>query len=120
MKTILLSTLLSLLSFSAIAQDNSRINQLEQEIQSINLRLMKLESAQGVSTDAPKAPANNDGWKSLANWRSLATGMTPSDVRGILGEPSRVDGGQIANWYYQNSGDVTFMRGKLYSWREPR
>jgi hypothetical protein len=120
MKTILLSTLLSTLSFSAIAQDNSRINQLEQEIQSINLRLMKLESAQGISTDAPKAPANNDGWKSLASWRSLATGMTPSDVRRILGEPSRVDGGDYAIWYYQNRGTVTFISEKVNSWREPR
>jgi len=120
MRTIFLSALLSVISFSAIAQDNSRINQLEQEIQSINLRLSKLESVQGISTDAPKAPANNDGWKSLANWRQLTTGMTPSDVRRMLGEPSRVDGGKFAIWHYQNRGDVTFMDGKVYRWSEPR
>jgi outer membrane protein assembly factor BamE (lipoprotein component of BamABCDE complex) len=120
MKTILLSTLLSILSFSAIAQDNSRIAKLEQEIQSINQRLMKLESAQGVSTDAPKAPVNSEGWKSIASWRSLSTDMSPSDVRRILGEPSRVEGGQIANWYYQNRGTVIFMNDKVYRWNEPR
>jgi outer membrane protein assembly factor BamE (lipoprotein component of BamABCDE complex) len=120
MKTILLSTLLLLLSFSAIAQDNSRITKLEQEIQSINQRLMKLESAQGASTDAPKALVNSEGWKSLASWRSLATGMTTSDVRRILGEPARVDGGEFAIWYYQNRGDVTFIGGKVNGWREPR
>jgi outer membrane protein assembly factor BamE (lipoprotein component of BamABCDE complex) len=120
MKTILLSTLLSLLSFSAIAQDNSRIAKLEQEIQSINQRLMKLESAQGVSSEKPKAPANSEGWKSIASWRSLATGMTTNDVRRILGEPSRVDGGTLAIWHYQNRGTVTFMNEEVYQWREPR
>ena len=120
MKTILLSTLLSILSFSAIAQDNSRIAKLEQEIQSINQRLMKLESAQGASSEKPKAPANSEGWKSIASWRSLSTDMSPSDVRRILGEPSRVEGGQIANWFYQNRGTVTFMNDKVYQWREPR
>jgi len=120
MRKIFLSALLSVISFSAIAQDNSRINQLEQEIQSINLRLSKLESAQGISPEVPKAQANNDGWKSLANWRQLTTDMTPNDVKRILGEPSRVKGGDIAIWYYQNSSSVTFMRGKIYSWSEPR
>ena len=120
MKTILLSTLLSLLSFSAIAQDNSRIAKLEQEIQSINQRLMKLESAQGAPSEKPKATANSEGWKSIASWRSLSTDMSPSDVRRILGEPSRVEGGQIANWFYQNRGTVTFMNDRVYQWREPR
>ncbi len=81
---------------------------------------MKLESAQGASTDAPKALVNSEGWKSLASWRSLATGMTTSDVRRILGEPARVDGGEFAIWYYQNRGDVTFIGGKVNGWREPR
>lgn len=120
MKTIFLSALLSLLSFSSLAQDNSRITKLEQELQSINQRLLKLESAQGTSSEAPKAPVNSEGWKALASWRSLATDMSPSDVRRILGEPSRVEGGQIANWFYPNRGTVTFMSDKVYRWTEPR
>lgn len=120
MKTILLSILLTLLSFSAIAQDNNRIIKLEQEIQSINQRLIKLESALGASSETPKAPVNSESWKSLASWRQLATGMTPSDVRRILGEPARVDGGDLAIWHYQNRGTVTFMSEKVYQWREPR
>ena len=106
--------------FNAHAQDTNRISQLEQEIQSIKLRLSKLESAQGIQPDAPKAPANSDGWKSLSSWRQLSTGMTPNDVRRILGEPSRVNGGEVATWYYQNRGYVTFMSEKLYSWGEPK
>jgi hypothetical protein len=120
MKTILLSTLLSLLSFSAIAQDNSRINQLEQEILSIKLRLTKIESAQGIQSDSQKPVASSDGWRSLANWRQLIIGMTPTDARKLLGEPQRVDGGTRAYWYYPNRGYISFYEGKLDRWEEPR
>jgi hypothetical protein len=107
-------------TFNASAHDANRILQLEQDIQSINLRLTKLESAQGIKTDTQKPLANSDGWKSLANWRQLTTGMTPIDVRGLLGEPQRVDGGDIANWYYPNRGSVGFFLGKLNRWQEPK
>ena len=106
-------------AFQASAQDSSRINQLEQEIQSIKLRLLKLESPQGTPTDTQKS-TTNDGWRSLSNWRQLTTGMTPDDVRRVLGEPARVNGGAVATWYYQNRGYVTFMSDKLYSWGEPK
>jgi len=46
--------------------------------------------------------------------------MTPIDVRGLLGEPQRVDGGDIANWYYPNRGSVGFFLGKLNRWQEPK
>ncbi len=119
-KFILIGCLFLAASFSAVAQDNGRVNQLEQEIQSIKLRLSKLEAAQGISTDAPKAPVSGDGWKSLASWRQLTAGMTPNDVKRILGEPYRVNGGEVATWFYPNRSDVTFMSNKLYSWSEPR
>ena len=82
--------------------------------------MTKLESAQGIKTDTQKPLANSDGWKSLANWRQLTTGMTPIDVRGLLGEPQRVDGGEFANWYYPNRGSVGFYSGKLNRWQEPK
>ena len=107
-------------TFNASAHDANRILQLEQDIQSINLRLTKLESAQGIKTDTQKPLANSDGWKSLANWRQLTTGMTPIDVRGLLGEPQRVDGGDLAYWHYPNRGFISFFQGKLNGWREPK
>jgi hypothetical protein len=117
--------IISILLFSlfaasnVFAQDSNRINQLEQEIQNIKIRLSKLESLQGTQIDAPKSIANLDGWKSISSWRQLAKGMTPGDVRRVLGEPSRINGGEVAFWYYPNRGYVTFMSDKLYSWNEP-
>jgi len=113
--------LFSLLApFSASAQDNNRINQLEEEIQSIKLRLTKIESAQGIQSDSQKPVASSDGWRSLANWRQLNIGMTPTDARKLLGEPQRVDGGTLAYWYYPNRGYIIFYEGKLDRWQEPR
>jgi hypothetical protein len=107
-------------SFGASAQDNNRINQLEQEIHSIKLRLTKLESVQGIQSDSQKPVASSDGWKSVANWRQLIIGMTPADARKLLGEPQRVDGGTVTYWYYPNRGYISFYEGKLDRWQEPR
>ena len=45
--------------------------------------------------------------------------MKPSVVRSILGEPQKINGGQLAFWHYKKGGKVTFMNGKVYSWKEP-
>ena len=120
-KTIIIVGLLSLVvAFNANAQDGHRIDQLEKEIQELKLRISKLESIlRSPSSDQGIVPSS-EGWKSVANWRKLSTDMGTSDVRKILGEPDRVDGGDIANWYYKNGGRVTFFAGKVYQWMEPR
>jgi len=46
--------------------------------------------------------------------------MNTSDVKKILGEPYRVDGGKIATWYYKNDGRVNFYEEKVHHWNEPR
>jgi len=45
--------------------------------------------------------------------------MKPSVVRSILGEPQKINGGQVVFWYYKKGGVVTFMDGKVHSWGEP-
>jgi hypothetical protein len=45
--------------------------------------------------------------------------MTTDEVRDILGEPARLDGGTVANWIYPNGGHATFYRDKLNQWVEP-
>jgi hypothetical protein len=107
-------------AFHSYADDSARIQQLEKEIQQINARLAKLESIAGGSNNASKPFASVDGWKSIANWRRLATGMSATEVQQILGEPDRVDGGVAAYWRYQNGGEVGFLRGELQRWREPK
>ena len=108
-------------TMNAGAQATDRTIQLEKEIEGIKQRLNKLESAQGTSISDPKpvASATGSSWRSLANWRQLKKDMSPADVRTLLGEPTRIDGGGVARWYYQNAGRLVFMEEKLFQWQEP-
>lgn len=120
-KTSIIIGFLSLaVAFNANAQNIDRIDQLEKEIQEIKLRLSKLESLFGNPSNAQEVLTLGQGWKSVVSWRKLTTNMNYSDVKDILGEPHRVDGGTLANWYYQNGGRVTFFDGKVTQWTEPR
>jgi len=120
LKTIAIAYLPLTFAFSSYAQSGDRTEQLEKEIQEIKLRLSNLEAAQGKSSANPKPVQTSDGWKALTNWRSLKSGMSPSDVRAVLGEPARVKGGDVAFWYYTNDGSVTFISDRVTSWTEPR
>ncbi len=108
------------IALNSHAQSNDRTEQLEKEIRDIKLRLSSLEAAQGKPAASPKSVQSGDAWKALAKWRALKSGMSPDDVRGLLGEPARVEGGEIARWLYPSSGHVVFMNEKVYSWSEPR
>ena len=120
-KTITIIGFLSLfIAFNSYADDSDRIDKLEKEVQELKLRISKLESLLSNPAAAQDVVTSSDGWKSIANWRKLTTGMNPSDVRKILGEPHRVRGGGLAIWYYQNGGTVTFFEGKVGQWREPQ
>lgn len=120
-KTIFIVGLLSLVvAFNANAQDSDRIDRLEKEIQELKLRISKLESILRGPSSGQEIVLLNEGWKSVANWRKLSTGMGPSDVEKILGEPHRLDGGIAATWYYQNNGEVLFYREEVRRWTEPR
>jgi len=120
-KTIIIIGFLSLAApINSYANDSDRIDQLEKEMQQIQLRLSKLESLLSNTSNAQTPVTSGEGWKSVMNWRKLATDMSPSDVQNILGEPDRADGGVVATWYYQNGGTITFMRGKVYHWTEPQ
>ncbi len=111
--------ILMLAAMNSFAGDSERITQLEKEIQELKTRLSRLESPQGVSSAPQKQVASAEGWKSLSNWRALKTGMLPNQVRQILGEPQKVDGGVVAEWLYPNRGAVRFLNDELRSWREP-
>jgi hypothetical protein len=104
---------------NCFANENERIIRLEKEIQEIKQRLSNIESPQSTSQSNPKPLASGDGWKSLANWRRLNTGMNPAEVRAILGEPHRIIGGDLATWRYTNRGSVEFFLEKLHRWNEP-
>ena len=120
LKIGLVSSLLLTLSLSSLASDTDRITQLEKDVQNLKLRLTKLEVSQSSTSNQQKPSTSTDGWKFLANWRSLKKGMSYDDVRTILGEPSRIQGGTIAYWFYTNRSSVTFYEDRLDSWTEPR
>jgi hypothetical protein len=58
--------------------------------------------------------------QSTSSWRQLKRRMSESQIRSILGEPGKIDGGTFAFWRYKNGGTVTFYQDKLDSWSEPR
>ncbi|MFL1465959.1 hypothetical protein [Marinobacter sp. HN1S83] len=120
-KTIILVGFLSFsVALNVHADDSARIDRLEKEVQELELRLSRLESLLSDRGESQRVVAKGKGWKSIANWRRLTTAMDYDDVERILGKPERVDGGNLAFWHYPNRGKVTFMRGKVESWSEPR
>jgi len=57
-----------------------------------------------------------------SSWRQLSKGLSREQVRSLLGEPSRISGGDVEFWYYNqnfSSGSLMFIRSHLDSWREP-
>jgi hypothetical protein len=118
--TGLFGCLMLTFTLNSYGSDSVRIKQLEKEVQELKLRLSKLEGPQTITNQLERTIVSGEGWKSLANWRSLKNGMSYDEVRSILGEPSRVDGGSIAHWHYSNRGRVIFFSDKLDRWEEPR
>jgi hypothetical protein len=120
MKHSLVVCLLLTLSFGSIASDSDRITQLEKEVQELKNRLTTLESPVNKAI-VQKSTVMSDGWKNLANWRSLKKGSSYDEVRSILGEPEKVRAsGSVTYWSYSNRGEATFMDDRLYGWNEPR
>lgn len=120
-KTIIVIGFLTFsVALSVHADDSARIDRLEKQVQELTARLSDLESQLDDQDEVQEFVANGDGWKSIANWRKLTTSMGYDDVERILGTPKRVDGGNLARWYYPNRAEVVFMRGKVESWSEPR
>lgn len=70
--------------------------------------------------DSDKTVVSDEGWKSVSNWRKLKSGMGYDEVRKILGEPHRIEGGIVARWSYQNGSKATFVSDELQSWEEPK
>lgn len=120
MRSLFLALSLSTFALSSFANDSDRITQLEKEVQELKLRLTNVEAPQGSTNSRQKSPSSSESLKGLTNWRLLKKGMSYDDVRATLGEPTRIQGGIFATWFYPNRGGVTFYEDKLDSWSEPR
>jgi hypothetical protein len=121
-KIITIGLLLAFTSISSFASDAQRLPDLEKEVQEIKLRLSKLESSNQAPADSKStiATATGEGWKHQKSWRTLSAGMSPNEVRNLLGDPQQVRGGNVTFWTYPNKGDVTFIGNTLQQWREPK
>ncbi|WP_020614762.1 hypothetical protein [Sediminispirochaeta bajacaliforniensis] len=90
------------------AEDNEKIDQLERDLQELKNRISKIETMMINSSESDILAKIHEGWKSVRNWRIISTIMSIDDVRNILGEPQRNDGGDMTIWHYENYGSVTF------------
>lgn len=92
---------------------------IENELQGLKNRISKLEARLSLINGKGDPGTLNDGWKRIESWRKLEAEMDYESVERILGPAHRIDGGIVANWYYENGGRVTFYRGSVQRWKEP-
>jgi hypothetical protein len=110
----------ALLCTVASAQSiDDRINDMERRIEQLEKRLAQPAAPVRSANPATTRP---DGWRQRDNWRALRRGMTESEVRSLLGEPSKVNAfGSLTVWEYPGEGRAQLGRdGKLEGWGEPR
>ncbi len=99
---------------------SERVWQLEEDVERLKLQITQLTSQTSNANNRQKPHTSIDGWKNLTNWRSLKKGMSYDNVRQILGEPGRIQGGSFTFWIYPDRSSVTFYNDRLDSWTEPR
>jgi hypothetical protein len=130
MTAILRTALLAALAAASIpavaaGQDTSpasllrRIELLERANTDLERRVRELEAIIQSEPSRGRPIPTSTKWQDLANWRQLRQGMKPDQVRALLGEPERVEGGDFTFWRWANAY-VIFYSGKLDSWSEPR
>jgi hypothetical protein len=62
---------------------------------------------------------------SLSSWRQISKGLSRDQVRSILGEPRKIEGGAFESWFYGSGSymgapsSVSFYLSTVYSWSEP-
>lgn len=129
MTAILRTALLAALAVASIpavaaGQDTStdsllhRIELLERANTDLERRVRELESLIKSEPSKGRPIPASTGWKDIANWRQLRPGMTMDEVRALLGEPERVEGGPWTYWYWAKA-NVYFIEGELKGWSEP-
>jgi hypothetical protein len=114
--------LVALLSPHLTAQ-NDELPQLQQKIVDLERRMERLEGLLKEYNEFQKEQMRHlYGWQNKKNWRRLKIGMPQNQVKGLLGEPTKVIKGVRTLWYYPNvySGYVSFdQNGNLTGWNEP-
>ena len=100
------------------------LKDLRYKVQQQDKRIKKLERLLSSPAKVKKAKqaANSDGWRKPSNWTRVKKGMSYSQVKRILGKPTRTQSiTPYVTYYYTgyipNSGDVigkvTFNDGRM-------
>lgn len=113
-----------LMPATALADDaaQSRIEQLERKVATLEARLQKLEQRwdKGVPMNrALKIEPEPGGWRNLENWKLLGQGMPYDEVLRILGEPDNTKTiKKFEHWEY-GDGKTRLYLNRLKSWEVP-
>lgn len=87
---------------------------LQQRISELEARVLQLERAL-------KEKFADDRWKEPVLWSRIRPGMTESDVRKLLGDPTRVEEAIFTTWYYHKTSKlhshVWFDEGEVLGWQ---
>lgn len=95
---------------SSSSSERDRILALEARVLKLEQRLLAIESAiqrpsQAVETRTPPhEPAAREGdWRVLENWSRVRTGMSPDQVKKILGAPTSTKylSERMGTWFYE-------------------
>jgi hypothetical protein len=120
--TVGLLAFLALFSQPIQAKDDE-VLQLRQKMSELEAKIEELEGLlDECIASREKGAATDYGWQNKMNWRRLEMGMSQTQVRSILGEPTKVIKGVKTLWYYPNiyGGFVTFdQSGNIVGWNEP-
>jgi outer membrane protein assembly factor BamE (lipoprotein component of BamABCDE complex) len=103
---------------TAIDSLNRRVVLLEGKVAYLEQRVRMLETLVKADSSRNSPVPASANWRDLANWRRLVRGMNMDQVRALLGEPERVEGGPVTSWYWTNA-NVYFISGQLSGWSEP-
>jgi hypothetical protein len=96
-----------------------RIELLERANTDLERRVRGLESLIKSEPSQGRPVPASTRWRDLANWRQLRLGMTMDEVRALLGEPDRVEGGPFTHWLWADA-NVEFYSDRLSGWSEPK
>ena len=104
----------------ALSQNVERIEALEKRVAQLEKQLDDLEKVVVHYSNNKKVSGGNP--KSISNWRKLEKGMSQSNVRRLLGEPKKVNGGYLTYWYYSSSSLSQYVifdnNEKVHGWAE--
>ena len=121
-KSMLFCFVIILLSSSLFGDQSAEIKKLEARVLELEKRVEKLEAL--LEHSGTSKIEVTDKWKNRSLWRQLKVGMTESQVKSLLGEPRKINGGRILTyWYYSKQtwhSTISFDdSGRIYGWTEP-